>query len=570
MSNLRYKEGTEKVSKVLNKLRSLIVTLPDKEDTPKEMWLSKLDSIVPQAEESLSIALVGEYDVGKSSIIKVLTGENVLINSNVATSNVKIYDYLGLKLIDMPGTLSGLEDHDQLAYEAAANSDLLLYVITNELFNLSNINPFFDTLKLLKKENQCMLVVNQIDRVNLMERTIEDAIAIMLEELTVRVKPYSIDQFSPVFISSRNYIDSLTEDDEELKQELYESSRIDNLKVALNKFCDDNGINGRLLRPLQSSLTLLDSVNNFIGDENDEYNILNNYYSRQKRIFIDSENSIKSKINKLKISKKKEIMDLSIPIVKAFENKLEPDEIEMAYDEADFNLNEIIEKLSMDIEEILKTSIEELQEKLEEFDSSPITLEVKAIIDSSNINVDSLDLSKYPKKIPNLIKSNVRSGIDDVSKYLSKNADDLAKQFVEVYKQAKNVKFKPYGKIKLTDKAGKVIGKAGKALGWLAVGWDLYCNVKEEVDDAKWDKRLREFKALTKQNFKKAADNCDETITKSINQYIENEISSKINELDKKQRELINSDKSEKKVRVAINEIEDIINLTLLDLNKFA
>ena len=340
--------------------------------------------------------------------------------------------------------------------------------------------------------------------------------------------------------------------------------------MALNKFCDDNGINGRLLRPLQSSLTLLDSVNNFIGDENDEYNILNNYYSRQKRIFIDSENSIKSKINKLKISKKKEIMDLSIPIVKAFENKLEPDEIEMAYDEADFNLNEIIEKLSMDIEEILKTSIEELQEKLEEFDSSPITLEVKAIIDSSNINVDSLDLSKYPKKIPNLIKSNVRSGIDDVSKYLSKNADDLAKQFVEVYKQAKNVKFKPYGKIKLTDKAGKVIGKAGKALGWLAVGWDLYCNVKEEVDDAKWDKRLREFKALTKQNFKKAADNCDETITKSINQYIENEISSKINELDKKQRELINSDKSEKKVRVAINEIEDIINLTLLDLNKFA
>ena len=90
-------------------------------------------------------------------------------------------------------------------------------------------------------------------------------------------------------------------------------------------------------------------------------------------------------------------MDLSIPIVKAFENKLEPDQIEMAYDEADFNLNEIIEKLSMDIEEILKTSIGELQEKLEDLISSPITLEVKAIIDSSNINVDSLDLSKYPK-----------------------------------------------------------------------------------------------------------------------------------------------------------------------------
>ncbi len=569
MNRLLYKEGTEKVSEVLDKMRIFIVSLPDKEDIPKEMWLSKLDLIVPQAEEPLSIALVGEYDVGKSSIIKALTGENVLINSNVATSKVKKYDYLGLNLIDMPGTLSGVEEHDQLAYEGAANSDLLLYVITNELFNLSNITPFFDTLKSLKKENQCMLIVNQIDRVNLMERTIEDAIAIMMEELTLRVKPYSIDQFSPVFISSRNYIDSLSEDEEELKQDLYDSSRIDNLKMALNKFCNDNGINGRLLRPLQSSLSLLDSLSNCIGDENNEYNILNNYYSRQKRIFVDSENSIKSKINKLKTTIKKEILDLCIPIVKAFENKLEPDDIEMAYDDADFNLNEIIDKLSIDIEDILKTSIEELQEKLEEFDSAPVTLKVKAIIDPSNINVDNLDFSKHPKKIPNLIKSNIRSGIDDASKYLSKNADDLAKQFVEFYKQAKNVKFKPHGKIKLTDKAGKVIGKAGKALGWLAIGWDLYCNVKEEVDDAKWDKQLRQFKASTKQNFKQAADRCDETITNAVNQFLESQIRSEINELDKKQQELINSDKSDKKVRADMKEIEDIINTTLLDLNSF-
>ena len=62
-----------------------------------------------------------------------------------------------------------------------------------------------------------------------MERTIEDAIAIMLEELTVRLNLIALTNFSPVFISSRNYIDSLTEY-EELKQELYESSRIDNLK----------------------------------------------------------------------------------------------------------------------------------------------------------------------------------------------------------------------------------------------------------------------------------------------------------------------------------------------------
>lgn len=570
MSGIRYREGSEKVKTVLNKLRSFIDSLPDTENIPKEMWLSKLDLIVPQAEEPLTIALVGEYDVGKSSIIKALTDEKVLINSNVTTSAVKIYDYSGLKLIDMPGTLSGLEEHDQLAYETAANSDLMLYVITNELFNLSNITPFFDTLESLKKENQCMLIVNQIDRVNIMDRTIEDAIGIMLEELTIRVQPYDIDQFSPIFISSRNYLDSLDDDDDELKKELYDSSRIDNLKLALNKFCDDNGLNGRLLRPLQSSLILLDSVSNFIGDMDNEFDILNNYYLRKKRIFVDSESNIKSKINKLRISKKKEIMDLSIPVVKAFENKLDPNEIGIAYDEADFNLNEIIENLSSDIENVLRTSIEELQEKLREFDNSPITLEVRAIVDSTNIKVEDLDFSRHPKKIPISFKSHIRSGMDDASKYLSKNADDLAKQFVEVYKHTKNIKFKPYGKIKLENKAGKVIGKAGKALGWLAVGWDLYCNVKEEVDVAKWDMKLREFKASTKLNFKQAANKCEETIIDSTNQFMENEIRSRIIEIDSQQQELINSDKADKEIRNSIKEIDDLVNMTLLDINSIA
>jgi len=50
-----------------------------------------------------------------------------------------------------------------------------------------------------------MLVVNQIDRVNLMERTIDEAIGIIKEELEIRVKPYILDDFMPVFISARDY-----------------------------------------------------------------------------------------------------------------------------------------------------------------------------------------------------------------------------------------------------------------------------------------------------------------------------------------------------------------------------
>jgi GTP-binding protein EngB required for normal cell division len=567
MEAVNYRLVYDSTKQICERLGALIGDLSDEEYNQKAQWEDRLDEVLPETGEPIRIALVGEYDVGKSSIIKALTNQEVLINSNVATSDVKIYEYQGIRLIDMPGTLSGIEEHDYKAFKTAADSDLLLYVVSNELFNASNIDNFFETLEMLKKSKQTMIVVNQIDRVNLMDRTIDDAIGIMKEELEIRVKPYALDEFTPVFISARDYIDSLNEDDEDIKTELLESSRIQTLKTGIDEFCERRGINGRLARPLQSLLSLIDSIRLGTSEENNEFDIANNYYSRQKRIFVECENKIRSKANKLGVETRREVRELATPILQIIEGNGDDNEIAEAYQDADDKLQELIDNYSDSLKSIIRNPMIELQRDLEEFNKSAISNQFKEIVYSGNISLNELEIGKQPGKIPGVVKNALKEGFDIFGKKLISNADDFAIRLVEFYRKVKDAKFKPYGKIKLTSKAAKALGRAGKALGWLAVGWDLYCNFKEEVDKEKREKNLREIKASIKGAFAGAAKALESTIDESVENFIENELRSEIKKIDGLMAKLIESDNEQKLFRENICQIENCINDTLVRIS---
>jgi hypothetical protein len=111
------------------------------------------------------------------------------------------------------------------------------------------------------------------------------------------------------------------------------------------------------------------------------------------------------------------------------------------------------------------------------------------------------------------------------------------------------------------------LGRAGKALGWLAVGWDLYCNFKEEVDKEKREKNLREIKASIKGAFAGAAKALESTIDESVENFIENELRSETKKIDGLMAKLIESDNEQKLFREYICKIENRINDTLVRIN---
>ena len=84
--------------------------------------------------DKFSIALFGRTMAGKSTLMEILThgdGSSIGKGGQRTTRDVRSYDWEGLKITDVPGiaAFEGEED-EELAFEAAAQSDLVLFLIT--------------------------------------------------------------------------------------------------------------------------------------------------------------------------------------------------------------------------------------------------------------------------------------------------------------------------------------------------------------------------------------------------------------------------------------------------------
>src|SRR5437867_6285462 len=86
---------------------------------------------------SVVLVFAGQYSAGKSTIIKALTGrEDIAIGAGITTEKAHTYDWDGVRVVDTPGVHTKLRpDHDEITYRAIADADLLVFVVTNELFD---------------------------------------------------------------------------------------------------------------------------------------------------------------------------------------------------------------------------------------------------------------------------------------------------------------------------------------------------------------------------------------------------------------------------------------------------
>jgi len=116
----------------------------------------------------IHIAVMGRVSVGKSSLLNALLGREVFSTSPLhgETRNVdrrawQSYDSGGVFLIDTPGLdEADGEQREQLAIEAAAQADLIIFVVDGDLTKSE-----LDSLKTLHRQSSIvLLVLNKIDR----------------------------------------------------------------------------------------------------------------------------------------------------------------------------------------------------------------------------------------------------------------------------------------------------------------------------------------------------------------------------------------------------------------------
>lgn len=202
----------------------------------------------------LTIAFVGEYSAGKSSLISALTGRRDLaISADIATDQCREYDWNGVRLIDTPGLWTERKDHDAITYGAIARADLLVYCLTYSLFDTTTLANFKELAFERNYQSKILLLVNKMSAE---AGEIEHRILNYISSLQDSLSPHDLKQFPIAFCDARDQIDGEDEGDEELKA----LSRFDLLTELLNRFIDTKGATARLDTPLRIVLSSLDDV----------------------------------------------------------------------------------------------------------------------------------------------------------------------------------------------------------------------------------------------------------------------------------------------------------------------
>lgn len=193
-------------------------------------------SVEQSSSDIIRLVFVGQYSAGKSSILKMLTGRNdIEVGAGITTQSTHTYEWKGMEVVDTPGIHTGLrEDHDKISYEAIANADLLVFVITNELFD-SHLADHFRKLAIDKdKAGEMILVVNKMSRTN--DGNSPEQQRIIRDDLVEVLLPYTPEQLNLSFLDAEYFLDSLCEDDPENAAELVAQSGYNAFIDTLDRF----------------------------------------------------------------------------------------------------------------------------------------------------------------------------------------------------------------------------------------------------------------------------------------------------------------------------------------------
>jgi len=326
-----------------------------------------------QADRSsvLSIAFVGQHGAGKSSLLKALTRrDEIAVDADVCTSEVAAYDWNGIRLIDTPGVKAGIAGHDELAEAQIPRSDLLVFLITAELFD-EGIGRYFRQLAFERRRApEMMLVVNKTDQ----DPGTEDLKKPDIEKVTA---PFGMEDFRTTFVSTLLFLEAREEENPEMRNRMIERSGISVFIQRLNHFASENGFLGSLASPLHSireaALQAAASSAAELPEERAALELLR----RRSRILGESRARMGAELNALVRQGVAELGTAGDDAAGAIAPGLESAQIERAQEKCRDRFRTRVEQLRQELEGTIKQEKTRLEEELDHLGESALAEQLK-------------------------------------------------------------------------------------------------------------------------------------------------------------------------------------------------
>lgn len=458
----------------------------------------------------LSIVFAGQYSAGKSSIIKMLTNDDVKIGAGVTTDSVLEYCYKSLSIWDTPGILAGqCEDHDEKAINAIDGADLIAYVITNELFD-DVVGSAFRNLCFEKgRADEMMIIINKFESDSASKETKLSAIAPVLE-------PKIPEDFSIVFTDAESYFDSLDEDGEEEKKELLIASNREGFVKEIDSFVARKGIYSRLTTPLQAyQRKLQEKVDSLTIDDPLSKGVVS-MLSQYRRVFNNNKRDYQKKVRAI-------LDELDVGVIENG-NKLadliggDAEKFQRAQDQVLYECEKITDSAMEKIKDVSLETIEDLERELDELSSTPAAKKVMKALEEArefDLQSDKDSIDGFSPDDPVMLNSELTKGLltsaekgfSAISKSAIGNSGRAGVGGVsgsQLHEMVKNVgklfnyKFGPWEAVKIADKIGKGARFLGPAMSVLGVGMQIL----DDYQRAEQEKKVLQVRRDIRMSFR--------------------------------------------------------------------
>jgi len=484
----------------------------------KEVFSEAGMNLTLRDSESNAIRLVfaGQYSAGKSSILKMLTNRNdIAIGAGITTQQAHNYDWNGLVVVDTPGIHTKRRpDHDEISYEAIASADMLVFVVTNELFD-SYIAEHFRKLAIDKdKAGEMILVINKMERAA--DGNSISQQNIIREDLRKVISPYTPEQLYLSFLDAEYYLDSIIErdSDADLADELVERSGYNEFVETLNRFIEDKSIASKLTTELYVIDEQLEKAIKELQPKSSDsdINALEESYMQQRHLIIETRGRMQQEIKEIYTSAASKIRNLGLDAANLLVEGCKQDEVEDELRQSIRQADDIIEKCQTEAMEVIDARLNEMGQNLEVIENSEFSRTLKSRLSGK---FDGL-----PEGIKRIL-TNVGPGFQKAGQAVLNNAykagtqgglkltnfsGSTIHQMVLKGGHAIGYKFKPWQITKIT----KGIAIGGQVLSVLGVGVTVFMQIKGDHDEEQIREDLKNNRQNIRSQFNAAANELED------------------------------------------------------------
>ena len=548
-TNLKIAELSKKLQELIKKTYDLLDRTGN--ENIKEALNKELSELKERIE--LKIAFVGQYSSGKSTIISALTGNrDIKIDANVATDIVSEYKWNNIVLMDTPGILAGkVEQHDQRTKDALKECDLIVYVLTSQLFDDVIFENFIDLAYTQKLNDKMLIAINKMsmeagDFDTLRQNYLNSIHSIFKE------RGYEFN-FEVVFVDAADYIEGCTEQDDDFIQ----LSNFNSFISTLNSFVADKGL---IKKQFDTPVRVLKGHVADIAVSQVDPNLkiqAEHFSSRRRKSMRDMERSLALKLNQFESDSISDSMNVSSKIGEISEAELK-NEVNGLSRQIEDRTTELL----TDIEEMVNQNYSDLMSEMENFGSRESLLlfekNLDARINSPSISLEERkNLEKQKTFLTYLSEGGAKiaqmSGVNSLNGGISQAAGSQAHTMIYNVGKFFGHKFKPWEAVKTASTLGKVAKFGIPVVTTLAsIGLDFYTKNKEE-------KRAKEIVVAKNQlnadlRSKIKSIRCE--IEKNFNLSVITNYKDKLEEVDRMKMEISNSMSKNENIKKALLELD--------------